>query len=30
VPGLVVLAVVVGLWPAIAAYKTDVAQSLGK
>lgn len=30
VPGLIVLAVLVGLWPGMAAYKTDVAQSLGK
>ena len=30
VPGLIVLAVLVGLWPALSAYKTDVAQSLGK
>ena len=30
VPGLVVLAVLVGLWPGLSAYKTDVAQSLGK
>jgi putative ABC transport system permease protein len=30
VPGLILLAVVVGLWPAMSAYKTDVAQSLGK
>jgi putative ABC transport system permease protein len=30
VPGLILLAVIVGLWPALSAYKTDVAQSLGK
>jgi putative ABC transport system permease protein len=30
VPGLIVLAVLVGLWPGLSAYKTDVAQSLGK
>ena len=30
VPGLIALAVVVGLWPGVSAYKTDVAQSLGK
>jgi putative ABC transport system permease protein len=30
VPGLILLAVLVGLWPAFSAYKTDVAQSLGK
>ena len=29
-PGLIVLAVLVGLWPALSAYRTDVAQSLGK
>ena len=30
VPALVLLAVVVGLWPALSAYRTDVARSLGK
>ena len=30
VPGLVLLAIIVGLWPGIAAYRTDVAKSLGK
>lgn len=30
VPGLVLLAIVVGLWPGISAYRTDVAKSLGK
>ncbi|MFT5522655.1 MAG: putative ABC transport system permease protein [Pirellulaceae bacterium] len=30
VPGLVALAVIVGFIPAISAYRTDVAQSLGK
>ncbi|MEX2027837.1 MAG: ABC transporter permease, partial [Pirellulaceae bacterium] len=30
VPGLILLAIVVGLWPGWSAYKTDVAQSLGK
>lgn len=30
VPGLILLAVIVGLWPGLSAYKTDVAQSLGK
>ncbi|MEX2175305.1 MAG: ABC transporter permease [Pirellulaceae bacterium] len=30
VPALVLLAIVVGLWPAVAAYRTDVARSLGK
>lgn len=30
VPGLVLLAIVVGLWPAMTAYRTDVAKSLGK
>lgn len=29
IPGLVVLAVLVGLLPAVAAYRTDVAKSLG-
>jgi putative ABC transport system permease protein len=29
IPGLIVLAVLVGLLPAIAAYRTDVAKSLG-
>jgi putative ABC transport system permease protein len=30
IPALVLLAIVVGLWPAISAYRTDVAKSLGK
>jgi putative ABC transport system permease protein len=30
IPALVLLAIVVGIWPAISAYRTDVAQSLGK
>ncbi|HZN36588.1 MAG TPA: ABC transporter permease [Pirellulaceae bacterium] len=30
IPGLIVLAIVVGVWPAISAYQTDVAKSLGK
>ena len=30
VPGLVLLAIVVGLWPGFSAYRTDVAKSLGK
>ena len=30
IPGLVVLAVLVGIYPAITAYRTDVSQSLGK
>lgn len=30
VPALLALAVVVGLWPAVSAYHTDVAESLGK
>jgi putative ABC transport system permease protein len=30
VPSLVLLAIVVGLWPAMTAYRTDVARSLGK
>jgi putative ABC transport system permease protein len=30
IPLLVVLAVLVGIWPAISAYRTDVAKSLGK
>jgi putative ABC transport system permease protein len=29
VPGLIILAVAVGLLPAVAAYRTDVAKSLG-
>jgi putative ABC transport system permease protein len=29
-PALIVLAILVGLWPAISAYRTDVARSLGK
>ena len=30
IPGLIVLAMVVGIYPAISAYRTDVAKSLGK
>ena len=30
IPLLVLLAVLVGIWPAISAYRTDVAKSLGK
>lgn len=30
IPALVLLAIVVGIWPAISAYRTDVAKSLGK
>jgi putative ABC transport system permease protein len=30
IPGLIVLAMVVGIYPAISAYQTDVAKSLGK
>jgi len=30
IPLLLVIAVLVGLWPAISAYQTDVAKSLGK
>ena len=30
VPALVLLAVIVGFLPALAAYRTDVAESLGK
>ena len=30
IPGLIVLAVMVGIYPAISAYRTDVANSLGK
>jgi putative ABC transport system permease protein len=29
-PALVLLAIAVGLWPAISAYRTDVARALGK
>jgi putative ABC transport system permease protein len=29
-PALVFLAILVGLWPALSAYRTDVARSLGK
>jgi putative ABC transport system permease protein len=29
-PALVLLAVAVGIWPALSAYRTDVAKSLGK
>ena len=30
VPGMMLLAIVVGIYPAISAYKTDVSKSLGK
>jgi len=30
VPALLVLAIAVGFWPAVSAYRTDVAKSLGK
>ena len=30
IPGLILLAILVGVYPAISAYKTDVAKSLGK
>ena len=30
IPGLMILAVVVGIYPAISAYRTDVSKSLGK
>ena len=30
IPALMLLAILVGLWPAISAYRTDVAKSLGK
>ena len=30
VPALMVLAMVFGIWPAMSAYRTDVAKSLGK
>jgi putative ABC transport system permease protein len=30
IPGLILLAVLVGVYPAISAYRTDVAKSLGK
>lgn len=30
IPGLILLAIIVGIWPAISAYRTDVAKSLGK
>jgi putative ABC transport system permease protein len=30
IPGLILLAVLVGIYPAISAYRTDVAKSLGK
>jgi putative ABC transport system permease protein len=30
VPALMLLAVIVGIWPAISAYRTDVSKSLGK
>jgi putative ABC transport system permease protein len=30
IPGLMILAVLVGVYPAISAYRTDVSQSLGK
>jgi hypothetical protein len=29
-PALFFLAVAVGFWPAVSAYRTDVARSLGK
>ena len=29
-PGLIALAILVGLWPGVSAYRTDVARSLGK
>ena len=29
-PALILLAILVGIWPAISAYRTDVARSLGK
>ena len=28
IPGLIVLAIIVGFWPAVAAYRTDVAKAL--
>ena len=28
IPGLILLAIVVGVWPALAAYRTDVAKAL--
>ena len=30
IPALVLLAILVGIWPAISAYRTDVAKSLGR
>jgi putative ABC transport system permease protein len=30
IPGLILLAVIVGMYPAISAYRTDVSKSLGK
>jgi ABC-type antimicrobial peptide transport system permease subunit len=30
IPSLMILAIAVGIWPAISAYRTDVAKSLGK
>ncbi|MEM9940297.1 MAG: FtsX-like permease family protein [Planctomycetota bacterium] len=30
IPGMMMLAVLVGIYPAISAYRTDVSQSLGK
>jgi putative ABC transport system permease protein len=30
IPALMLLAILVGIWPAISAYQTDVAKSLGK
>jgi ABC-type antimicrobial peptide transport system permease subunit len=30
IPALILLAILVGIWPAISAYRTDVAKSLGK
>ena len=29
IPALIVLAIIVGFWPALSAYRTDVAESLG-
>ena len=30
IPGLVLLSILVGIYPAISAYRTDVAKALGK
>lgn len=30
IPALILLAILVGIWPAVSAYQTDVAKSLGK